>query len=61
MDEFRDRPARILSSAINRRDVLLTEDSLIHALTTDEVYGRLVGEINPEFVVSSHKALPGLM
>jgi PIN domain nuclease of toxin-antitoxin system len=51
----------ILSSAINRCDVLLTEDSLIHALTTDEVYGRLVGEINPEFVVSSHKALPGLM
>jgi len=51
----------ILSSAINRCDALLTEDSLIHALTTEEYYKRLVGEINPEFVVSSHKALPGLM
>jgi hypothetical protein len=51
----------ILSSAINRCDALLTEDTLIHAITAEEIYRRLVREINPEFVVSSHKALPGLM
>jgi hypothetical protein len=51
----------ILSSAINRCDVLLTEDSLIHAQTTEENYKRLVEEINPEFVISSHKAIPGLI
>lgn len=51
----------ILSSAINRCDVLLTEDALIHALTKDEHYTRLVREVNPEFAVSSHKALPSLM
>jgi len=51
----------ILSSAINRCDVLLTEDTLIHALSREEHYRGLVGEINPEFAVSSHKALPSLM
>jgi len=51
----------ILSSAINRCDVLLTEDSLIHALTRDERYRGLIREVNPDFAVSSHKALPELM
>ena len=50
-----------LSSAINRCDVLLTEDTLIHALTREEHYRGLIREVNPEFAVSSHKALPGLM
>jgi hypothetical protein len=51
----------ILSSAINRCDVLLTEDTFIHALTKDEQYRRIVREVNPEFTISSHKVLPSLM
>jgi predicted nucleic acid-binding protein len=51
----------ILSSALNRCDVLLTEDSRLHGLAGDERYRGLVREVNPEFAITSHKALSGLV
>jgi PIN domain nuclease of toxin-antitoxin system len=51
----------ILSSAINRCDTLLTEDTRIHSLANNEGYNELVKEINPDFQLASHRALPGLV
>jgi len=50
----------ILSSAINRCDAMLTEDGLIRGLSENQIYRGLVNHVNPEFKISSSKALPSL-
>ena len=47
----------ILSSAINRADILVTEDSDIHELTTTDKFKKIIQEINPKFKVKSLKDL----
>jgi PIN domain nuclease of toxin-antitoxin system len=59
LDDYLD--CVILSSAINRCDTLLTEDSRIHSLVDNKGFMELVKKINPEFKLASHRALPGLV
>lgn len=50
----------ILSSAINRCDVMLTEDRLIRGLGENQVYREIVNRVNPEFAVLSSSSLGAL-
>jgi hypothetical protein len=50
----------ILSSAINRCDTILTQDALIRGLPENQSYRDLINRINPGFIISSSKAIPGI-